>query len=238
MSAARPRNSSPIDERDGETRSTGDAGGHGPGGEGARARPGAPRTGGDHGNPRADASASPAELREPNGPAHDRAAAGAGHPEPDQTSESIESRFERLARDLADAQEQRLRLIAEYQTSQRRALESEARARVSGAADAARHFIPVIDHLDLALGRASGMSAEQAVEGLRMLRDELVKALEKSGIEPISPRPGDDFDPHQHEAVMRQPADGVRSDHISVVFQPGYRMGETVLRAAKVAIAP
>jgi len=159
----------------------------------------------------------------------------AGNPE---ASESIEARVERLERDLADAQEQRLRLIAEYQTSQRRALESEARARGAGVADAARQVIPVIDHLDLALGQKSGMSAEKAIEGLSMLRSELMKAFEKSGIETISPRPGDEFDPHQHEAVMRQPAQGVATDCISVVFQPGYRLGETVLRAAKVAVAP
>ncbi|MBX3355646.1 MAG: nucleotide exchange factor GrpE [Phycisphaeraceae bacterium] len=152
--------------------------------------------------------------------------------------DSIEARFERLERDLADAQQQRLRLIAEYQTSQRRALESEARARTSGAAETARQFIPVIDHLDLALGQKESMSAEKAVEGLTMLRAELVKALGKSGIEAIQPKPGDEFDPHQHEAVMRQPAKGVKSDRISVVFQPGYRLGDTVLRAAKVALAP
>ncbi len=166
--------------------------------------------------------------------------AGDGAPEARDGSgeESIEARFERLEKDLADAQEQRLRLIAEYQTSQRRALESEARARSAGVAHAARQVIPVIEHFDLALSQKSGMSAEKAVEGLAMLRTELLRALEKAGIETISPKPGDEFDPHQHEAVMRQPADGVRSDHISVVFQPGYRLGDTVLRAAKVALAP
>lgn len=152
--------------------------------------------------------------------------------------DSVDGRVERLEKDLADAQEQRLRLIAEYQTSQRRALESESRARGAGVAHAAKQVIPVIDHLDLALGQTSGMSAEKAIEGLTMLRAELVKALEKSGIETIEPKPGDEFDPHQHEAVMRQPAAGVESGLIAVAFQPGYRLGETVIRAAKVAIAP
>jgi len=151
---------------------------------------------------------------------------------------SAEERIAQLEKELADAREQRLRLIAEYQTSQRRAAESEVRARGAGVAQAARQVIPVIDNLELALGQTKGMSAEKAIEGLSMLRSELCKALEKSGIEKIDPKPGDEFDPHQHEAVMRQPADGVERDHISMIMQPGYRLGELVLRPAKVALAP
>lgn len=151
---------------------------------------------------------------------------------------SDEDRIAQLEKSLSDAQEQRLRLIAEYQTAQRRALESETRARATGIAQAIREVIPVIDNLELALGQTRGMSTEKAIQGLVMLRTELSKAIEKTGIEKIEPKPGDEFDPHQHEAVMRQPANGVDPDCISVVFHPGYRLGETVLRAAKVAIAP
>lgn len=151
---------------------------------------------------------------------------------------SAEERIAQLEKELADAREQRLRLIAEYQTSQRRAAESEVRARGAGVAQAARQVIPVIDNLELALGQMKGMSAEKAIEGLSMLRTELWKALEKSGIEKIDPKPGDEFDPHQHEAVMRQPAEGIERDHISMIMQPGYRLGELVLRPAKVALAP
>jgi len=152
--------------------------------------------------------------------------------------DSDAARIAQLEKAVADAGEQRMRLIAEYQTAQRRALESEVRARGAGVADAARHVFPVLDNLELALGKTDGMSAEKAIEGLSMLRAELSKALEKAGIARIAPKPGEEFDPHQHEAVMRQPADGVDRDCISVVFQPGYRLGETVLRPAKVAVAP
>lgn len=151
---------------------------------------------------------------------------------------TTEQRIAELEKAVADAQEQRLRLIAEYQTSQRRALESEARARAAGIAQAVRQVIPVIDNLDLALGQTASMSMEKAVEGLTMLHAELNKSLEKNGVERIEPKPGDDFDPHQHEAVMRQPSEGVERDQISMIFQSGYRLGETVIRPAKVAVAP
>jgi molecular chaperone GrpE len=82
------------------------------------------------------------------------------------------------------------------------------------------------------------MNAQAAHDGLRMLRDELVKALEKAGVETILPRVGDAFDPRLHEAIMQQSAPDVASGHVAGVFQSGFQMGDTVIRAAKVAVAP
>ena len=53
----------------------------------------------------------------------------------------------------------------------------------------------------------------------------------------IEPVVGDEFDPNRHEAVMRQPAEGIAPNHIVSVLQPGYAMGDQVLRPAKVAVA-
>ena len=77
-----------------------------------------------------------------------------------------------------------------------------------------------------------------AVDGLRMVRGELLRALEKAGVDLLQPKPGDAFDPHQHEAIMQAPAAGVATGHVSNTLQCGYRLGETVLRPAKVAVAP
>ena len=54
----------------------------------------------------------------------------------------------------------------------------------------------------------------------------------------IEPNIGDAFEPGKHEAVMQQPVDGVEAGAISMKMQNGYRIGETVLRPAKVAIQP
>ncbi|MFO0893603.1 MAG: nucleotide exchange factor GrpE [Phycisphaerales bacterium] len=153
-------------------------------------------------------------------------------------AEASDDPLTRLAQDLKEAQESRLRVLADFQNYQRRSLENESRAKVAGVAGVVRNVIPVLEHFDVALGQGAAMSAEQAAAGVRMLQTELLKALEKSGVERIEPRPGDEFDPRQHEAVMRQPAEGVGADRVSMVFQAGYRLGETVLRPAKVAVAP
>jgi molecular chaperone GrpE len=102
-----------------------------------------------------------------------------------------------------------------------------------------RQVIPVLDHFDLALAQdPSRMTVAAALDGLRIVRGELIKALERSGVELIQPKVGDAFDPHRAEAIMQQPADGVASGHVSMLLQPGYLLGETVLRPAKVAVAP
>ena len=63
------------------------------------------------------------------------------------------------------------------------------------------------------------------------------RALEKTGISRIEPKRGDEFDPHLHEAVMQQPVEGLESGRIASTFQVGYTLGDSRLRAAKVAVA-
>lgn len=111
--------------------------------------------------------------------------------------------------------------------------------RLNATGAVVRHVIPVLDHFDLALAQdPARMTVAAAVDGIRMVRTELIKALERSGVELIQPTPGDAFDPHQAEAIMHRPADGIGSGCVSMTLQPGYRLGETVLRPAKVAVAP
>jgi molecular chaperone GrpE len=68
------------------------------------------------------------------------------------------------------------------------------------------------------------------------VKDELLSALARVGIEPESPK-GEPFDPHRHEAVAQQPVEGAESGTIVEVYSQGYRIGDDVLRAAKVVVA-
>jgi molecular chaperone GrpE len=76
------------------------------------------------------------------------------------------------------------------------------------------------------------------MQGLHMLRDELAKGLEKVGVERIDPKVGEEFQPGIHEAVMRQAVEGVKGDGVSMVLQSGWRLGDSILRPAKVAVQP
>ncbi len=147
--------------------------------------------------------------------------------------EAIDRDFER---EIAELNDKYLRALADYQNFRRRSIENEQRERVAGVAALGRLLVPVLDQFELALS-ASG-DAERLRDGMKLIRTELLKALLAAGVEPVEPSVGDEFDPNQHEAVMRQPAEGVGPDAISAVLQPGYRLGEMVLRPAKVALAP
>ncbi len=68
------------------------------------------------------------------------------------------------------------------------------------------------------------------------MQAELLGALERVGITQDAPV-GKPFDPHVHEAVAQQPADGVEPGTVTEVFQAGYRLGDEVLRAAKVVVS-
>ena len=102
----------------------------------------------------------------------------------------------------------------------------------------ARSLLGVLDHFDLALDQPRDtLTVDQLLGGVRIVRDELLKALSAHGVERLDPAVGEPFDPHCHEAVMRQPCEDVEPDHIASVMQPGYLMGQMVLRPAKVVIA-
>jgi molecular chaperone GrpE len=156
-------------------------------------------------------------------------------PEPEEARDAIRA----LEDQLAQAKSETLRAIADFQNLQRRTAEHEPRLRMNAAGGVVRQVIPVLDHFDPALAQdPSRMTVAAALDGLRIVRGELIKALERSGVELIQPKVGDAFDPHRAEAIMQQPADGVASGHVSMLLQPGYLLGETVLRPAKVAVAP
>lgn len=148
-----------------------------------------------------------------------------------------EDRIATLEREIAELKEARLRAVADLQNTARRGVENEARARAQGVMGAARAIFPVIDHAELAL-QQKGMTLEQAVQGLSMLHAELAKSLEKVGVERIEPKVGEEFQPGIHEAVMRQPVEGVPAHGVSMVLQSGWRLGESILRPAKVAVQP
>jgi molecular chaperone GrpE len=144
-----------------------------------------------------------------------------------------------LQAELDEAVEARKRALADFRNYQRRALESEQKALDAGMARVIRALMPVMDNFDLTLAqRPEQVSVEQLMNAVRMVRAELNKAMQSQGVQRIAPARGEPFDPHRHEAVMRQPADDVEPNAVVAVMQPGYALGELVLRPAKVSVAP
>ena len=156
----------------------------------------------------------------------------------DELSKDASGELEKLRAELDLAVEARKRALADFANFQRRASENEVRAVREGAARVTRSLLGVLDHFDLALDQdTTQLSVEQLLGGVRIVRDELIKALLSHGVTRVDPEIGEDFDPNRHEAVFRQPSPDIEPNHIVSVLQPGYTIGEMVLRPAKVAVA-
>jgi molecular chaperone GrpE len=153
-------------------------------------------------------------------------------PDPQEQLAQLQERVEEL-------NNRYLRVLADYQNSQRRATTNEQEARRQGVQDVARSILTVLDHFDLALNQDPAKTTpEQLVSGVRVIRQELFRALQSHGLGAISPDPGDEFQPARHEAITHQQAPGVKPGHIAATLQTGYTLGDRVIRPAKVAVAP
>jgi len=73
------------------------------------------------------------------------------------------------------------------------------------------------------------------VDGVRLVERSLRKALEKEGLVEIEANGA--FDPHVHEALLTQPREGVEPGNVVEVLQRGYRVGDRVIRPARVIVA-
>lgn len=132
---------------------------------------------------------------------------------------------------LADLQ----RLAADFDNYRKRALRDQ-RAFASRAAERlVAKLLPVLDDLERALEAAEHHEEARVLEGVEMTKSALAAALASEGLEEIAAE--GTFDPHVHEALLAQAVEGVEPGSIVQVVQRGYRLGDAVLRPARVIVA-
>ncbi len=191
---------------------------------GAGAAPGAPAPGAGQGAP--DGGAPAAGRAESAQRAEGEAAQLEG--DLDELVAIAAQRDEYLAlaqRTQADFENYRKRVAREAATSQER-----------GAAALAKDLLPALDNLDRALEAAE--EDDPLLQGVRLVRSELAAALARAGIESFC-TVGEVFDPVLHEAVATAPAGpgGPGSGTVVEVYQNGYRLGESIIRPARVVVS-
>lgn len=156
-----------------------------------------------------------------------------------EMSQEAADYVQQLQAQLDEAIAARQRAQADFSNYQRRAMENEQRALTTGSIRVIHALLPVLDHFDLSLNQElDSLTVEKLMNGVKIVRDEVTNALQMLGVESIDPQIGDEFNPNCHEAMMRQEAEGIPPNHIVMVMQSGYMMGDMVLRPAKVAVAP
>lgn len=165
----------------------------------------------------------------------------AAEPEPDAgvvaEATAREVAVEELRRQLEEKQDRLLRALAEMDNMRRRA-QREREEYVRYATEALlRDLIPVLDNLDRALEAArSTTDVARVVEGVELIRRELLRVLERAGLTRYS-AVGQAFDPARHEATARVISLDREPDTVVAEVVPGYLLHDRVLRPAQVAVA-
>ena len=135
------------------------------------------------------------------------------------------------------------RTQADFENYRKRVARESALAQERGVAKLAKELLPAIDNLERAIVEIALATGENETDpllgGVRLVLSELTAALARVGVESFSPA-GETFDPSLHEAmatVPQPPEGGARSGAVVEVYQPGYRLGESIIRPARVVVA-
>lgn len=154
-----------------------------------------------------------------------------------ETETPLGAEVEDLRRQLADKNDRLLRALAEADNIRRRAQRDREEAVRYAAEALVRDLIPILDNFDRALDASRGAGESSAiVDGIELIRRELVKALERHGVTRYSAL-GQRFDPNQHEAIARVVSVDKEPDTVVGETVPGYSLRGRVIRPAQVAVA-
>ena len=156
----------------------------------------------------------------------------------DENEEIVEALVDTIrARD--ELSDKLLRMAADHQNFQRRASGNEREARTSATQGVVQSLIPLLDTFEMALMQdPEKVSSQMVIDGVKMIRDEFMRMLSGYGVSPINPSVGDEFNPAEHAAMMQQAVEGIEPGHISMNMGIGFKLGERVVRPAKVAVVP
>jgi molecular chaperone GrpE len=189
--------------------------------------------------------AGPVGAGDPPPPPVAKASSGAVPPTPPPAGgEQVERDLDAL---LADTQKERdeyldlaKRTKADFENYRKRMAADVLAAAGRGKAEVLRDVLPVLDDLERAIQVAGldpeGDSEDGLAHGVLLVFRSLRDSLGKHGIEVVDPA-GEKFDPNLHEALSTQPADGTESGVVVETLQKGYRVGEQLIRPARVVVA-
>lgn len=145
-----------------------------------------------------------------------------GATDPTQAAAAADERVAELTADLQ-------RIAAEYKNYRDRVQREIADSRVRGRVDVVTELIPTLDDLDRAAEHGDLTGPVKA------LADNLDAALTRVGVQRYGSA-DEVFDPEVHEALTHSTGEGLEQPTVTTVYQPGYRLGDRIIRPARVAV--
>ena len=149
-----------------------------------------------------------------------------------KTKKDVE--LETLKAELATKNDQLMRTAAEFDNFKKRTEREKASVAEYAKAGLIKQLLPILDNID----RAAAADKESAdyIKGIEMIVKQFEAIVANLNIEEIA-KEGDTFDPNFHEAVMHVEDETLGENVIAQVLQKGYKIGDTVIRAAMVKVA-
>jgi molecular chaperone GrpE len=185
----------------------------------------------------AEASRKDEAVGEGLAPPAEDASAGAGPARPEEAPETPEALKERIAALEAERDEHLdhlRRVAADFDNYRKRATRDQESLVARAHERLMKALLPVVDDIERALVAAGEHEEAKLEEGVRLVARELHDALKREGLEEIET--DGRFDPHVHEALLSQPSERDEGEVIEVL-QKGYRLGDRVLRPARVVVS-
>jgi molecular chaperone GrpE len=152
----------------------------------------------------------------------------------DATEHTIEERLAALEAERDEYLNDLKRVAAEFENYRKRVLRDQESLVARAHERLVRELLPVLDDLERALAAAEEHEEAKLEEGVRLVHRELEAALDREGVAEIET--DGHFDPHVHEALLSQPSEAEEGSVLEVL-QKGYKLGDHVLRPARVVVA-
>ena len=169
--------------------------------------------------------------------AADQAEAGA------QTVPDVDEAVVTAQKERDAYKEQFLRAVADFDNYRKRIERERRELSEYAAADVLLELLPIIDNFERALSAsAPGTTADRPAEcdafyrGVELIHKQMLDLLRKRGVSRIDAL-GADFDPNIHQAVIHEPSEEHREGEVMQELQPGYKLGDRLLRPSMVKVA-
>jgi molecular chaperone GrpE len=147
---------------------------------------------------------------------------------------SLEERAALLEKERDEHLDDLKRLAAEFDNYRKRMARDQQSLAARAHERLVKELLPALDDLERTLAAAVSEDGGALLEGVKLVHRELKEALEKEGLAEIETNGR--FDPHVHEALLSQPSDKEEGAIVDVL-QKGYRLGDRVLRPARVVVS-
>ena len=145
-----------------------------------------------------------------------------------------ELEIEKLKSELDSKNDLLIRTAAEFDNYKKRTERERLSIAQYAKAEMAKKLLPLLDNIDRA--RSSDTSSDDYIKGFEMIVKQFLGLSEQLELTEIGAQ-GEPFDPNLHEAVMHSEDENLGENVIAEVLQKGYKLGDTVIRAAMVKVA-